>query len=202
MASGSRYSTVVMGLKLTLPLAALALLSTLFLFSNPPDPEQAIPYAEVDVEELAREQRLTQPRFAGVLEDGRELTLVADAATPSFDADRTRTEAIATENVSGRMALPDGDVLTLDAASGYIDLAGQVADLFGGVTATTELGYRLVTEEIHVLLAQTGLSTDTDVEITGPGITLTAGAMEVTGPSEGAVVSFTGGVRLLYQPEN
>ena len=202
MASGSRYSKVVMGLKLTLPLVALGLLSTLFLFSDPPDPEQAIPYAEVDVEQLARDQRLTQPRFAGVLEDGRELTIVADAATPSFDAARTRTNAIATENVSGRMALADGDTLTLNAANGYIDLEGQVADLSGGVIASTELGYQLVTEAILVQLVQTGLTSDTDVEITGPGIRLTAGAMEVSGPSGGTVVSFTGGVRLLYGPEN
>jgi lipopolysaccharide export system protein LptC len=199
MATSSRYTRLVTGLKLILPLVALGLLSTLFLFSDPPDPERAIPYAEVDVAQLAREQRLTQPRFAGVLEDGRELTLVADAATPNFDADGTTANAVTTENVSGRMALADGDMLSLNAAHGRIDMAAQLADLSGGVTAETSMGYTLVTQAIRVQLAQTGMTTDTSVEITGPGMTLTAGAMDLSGPDGSAVVSFTGGVRLLYQ---
>jgi lipopolysaccharide export system protein LptC len=77
MARHNRYSRLVGGLKVVLPIAALALLSTLFLLSDPPDPDRALPYAEVDVAQLARELRLTQPRFAGVLPDGREITLVA-----------------------------------------------------------------------------------------------------------------------------
>ncbi|AHM03427.1 hypothetical protein roselon_01028 [Roseibacterium elongatum DSM 19469] len=202
MPAASRYSKLVTGLKLTLPLAAIGLLSTMFLFSNPPDPEQAIPYADVDVAQLAREQRLSQPRFAGVLEDGRALTLVADAATPSFASDGMTTNAIVTENVAGRLELADGDILQLEAAHGTIDMAAQVADLRGGVRAQTETGYTVITDAIRMQLAQTGLLSETAVEITGPGLMLSAGAMEVTDQAGGTVVSFTNGVRLLYQAQN
>ena len=41
-----------------------------------------------------------------------------------------------------------------------------------------------------------------DGRIEGPGISITAGAMDLNTPPEGAVLSFTGGVRLLYQPED
>jgi lipopolysaccharide export system protein LptC len=70
MARHNRYSRLVGGLKVVLPIAALGLLSTLFLLSDPPDPDRALPYAEVDVAQLARELRLTQPRLAGVLPTG------------------------------------------------------------------------------------------------------------------------------------
>jgi hypothetical protein len=39
------------------------------------------------------------------------------------------------------------------------------------------------------------------VRIEGPGLTLEAGAMVLEGPDGAAVLSFTGGVRLLYEPE-
>jgi hypothetical protein len=39
------------------------------------------------------------------------------------------------------------------------------------------------------------------VRIDGPGLTLEAGAMVLEGPDGAAVLSFTGGVRLLYEPE-
>ena len=85
MAASNAYSRFVAWVKVILPLLALALLSTLFLFSRTPAPNRAIPFANVDVEELAREQSLGRPRFAGTLSDGREVIFTADRATPVAD---------------------------------------------------------------------------------------------------------------------
>ncbi|MCU4652257.1 hypothetical protein N8I71_05415 [Roseibacterium sp. SDUM158016] len=197
MAGHNPYSTLVSALKVALPLVALGLLSTLFLLSDPPDPDRALPYAEVDVAQLARELRLTQPRFAGVMPDGREITLVAETAAPDFDA----TNVIITDAVEGRIALTGQDFLFLDAGAGRIDIEARIADLSGGVEAETSQGYRLLSETVQVRLAEIGLSAPAAVRIEGPGLTLTAGAMELGGPSGEAVLSFTGGVRLLYEPE-
>jgi lipopolysaccharide export system protein LptC len=189
------YSRLVGWLKIALPLLALLILSTLFLLSDPPDPERALPYAEVDVAQLAREMRLTQPHYAGVLDDGREITLVAETAAPDFDA----TEVILTDALEGRVALAEGDHLYLDATSGRIDVAGRVAQLTGGVMAETERGYRVLSEAMRLQLAELGVVTPGEVRVEGPGIDLTAGAMELSGPSGAAVLSFTGGVRLIYE---
>jgi lipopolysaccharide export system protein LptC len=197
MAAHNRYSRLVSGLKVTLPLIALGILSTLFLLSDQPDPERAIPYAEVDVNQLARELRLTEPRFAGVLPDGREITLVAETAAPDFEA----TNVITTAAIEGRVALSEEEYLLLDAASARIDVESRVADLSGGVTAETTEGYRIASERMNLRLAEVGLTAPSDVRIEGPGLTLTAGGMELSGPSGEAVLSFTGGVRLLYDPE-
>jgi hypothetical protein len=99
--------------------------------SDPPDPDRALPYAEVDVAQLARELRLTQPRFAGVLPDGREITLVAEAAAPDFET----TDVIVTDQIEGRIAVSDDGYVLLDAGAGRIDMARRVADLSGGVAA-------------------------------------------------------------------
>ena len=57
MARADFHSRLVGWLKVVLPLAALAILSTLFLLADLIDPTAAIPYAEVDVEDLARDPR-------------------------------------------------------------------------------------------------------------------------------------------------
>ena len=88
MARGNFYSRIVEWLRIALPLIAIGILSTLFLLSEAPDPERALPYAEVDVAQLARELRLSEPRFAGVTPEGREITLRAEAAAPDFEMAR------------------------------------------------------------------------------------------------------------------
>ena len=196
MARHNRYSRLVGGLKVVLPIAALALLSTLFLFSDPPDPDRALPYAEVDVAQLARELRLTQPRFAGVMPDGREVTLVARTAAPDFE----ETNVIVTDQMEGRIALSEGGFVLLDAGEGRIDVAGRIANLSGGVEAETTQGYRVVSDTMRLSLADLGMATPEAVRIDGPGLQLEAGAMVLDGPGGAAVLSFTGGVRVLYEP--
>src|SRR6056297_3124 len=196
MARHNRYSRLVGGLKVVLPIAALALLSTLFLFSDPPDPDRALHYAEVDVAQLARELRLTQPRFAGVMPDGREVTLVARTAAPDFE----ETNVIVTDQIEGRIALSEDGFVLLDPGEGRIDVAGRIANLSGGVEAETTQGYRVVSDTMRLSLADLGMATPEAVRIDGPGLQLEAGAMVLDGPGGAAVLSFTDGVRVLYEP--
>ncbi|NKX45126.1 LPS export ABC transporter periplasmic protein LptC [Roseicyclus persicicus] len=196
MAAPNRYSTLIAWTKVALPLIALALLSTLFLFSRTPNPEDALPFAAVDVEQLAREQRLSRPRFAGTMEDGREVTLVAETAAPAT----TNPNLILLTEVETRVTLGAGDRLTLTAATGDIDLAAQRVDLAGTVDAATTAGFALRSERVTVAMDTMRLAAPGPVVLTGPGMTLEAGAMEITGPEGQAFLSFTGGVRLLYQP--
>jgi lipopolysaccharide export system protein LptC len=63
------HSRMVAWAKIVLPLFALVLLSVLFLFSGKADLTDALPYAQADIDELAREQRLGAPEFAGLTRD-------------------------------------------------------------------------------------------------------------------------------------
>ena len=71
---------VVRWLRVLLPLAALAMLSTLFLFSRGGDSESQIPYADVDAQAMARDPRLVSPEYAGVTDDGAALQAAMNAA--------------------------------------------------------------------------------------------------------------------------
>ena len=196
MASVNRYSTIVTWVKVALPLLALALLSTLFLFSRTPDPDAAIPFADVDVAQIAREQRLSQPRFAGTLDDGREVTLIADSAIPSEED----LNQIALSGIEGRVGLSGVDYLVVTAVDGVLNLVDQRASLEGDVEVVTSQGYRLSSDAMSISIGEFRIVSPGEVMATGPGFDLTAGTMELFGPNDAAVLSFTGGVRLLYEP--
>ncbi len=53
-----------------MPLAALAILSTLFLVARTIDPSDAIKFTDLDVEDRLRDPRMTAPTYAGVTSDG------------------------------------------------------------------------------------------------------------------------------------
>lgn len=195
MAAQNTYSTIVSWVKIILPLIALALLSTLFLFADRPDPEDAIIFAEVDVAALAREQRLNEPRFAGTLSDGREILFQADVAVPIPDS-RTQFSA---SGISVRIALDDQDFVVLNAAEALVDTDTQVVQVSGGIDLRRSDGMQLITEELEFSLDRLEANAPA-VRAEGRGIEIDAGAMNLTEENGPQVLSFTDGVRVIYQP--
>ena len=186
-------SRVVAWLRVLLPLAALAILSTLFLLPNAPDPDAAIPYADVDAEALARDPRMTQPRFSGVAKDGAAVTLIAETASPTegHDANAERL----------RMTWRAADGLAADLTAPYGALEGVMIRLNGGVRVTTSNGWAMT---VPVLITDT----ESGLMIGEGGMTafapfgrVDAERMEIARNADGQhVLNLSGGVRLLYQP--
>lgn len=198
MAQADRHTRVVGWLKVALPLMALAILSTLFLVARRVDPEAALPYAEVDVEDLAREPRMTAPTYAGTTEDGASVTLSADEARPAADGAPAKAAALRLD-----LATPDGGRTELVAAQAQMDDTAQQLVLSGGVTVTTSTGYRLETAEIAAKLDRTGLESRSPVMATGPAGEISADGMVLRQDNRtpgSYVLVFKGGVRLIYQP--
>lgn len=198
MARADRHTRLVSWLKVALPLAALAILSTLFLVARRIDPDAALPYAEVDVEDLAREPRMTAPTYAGTTEDGSALTLSAEDARPATEQSPARAAGLRLE-----LATPDGSRTELLAAEAQLDDASRQMLLSGGVVLTTSSGYRLETAEIAAKLDRTGLESRATVKATAPAGEITAQGMELRQDNRtpGAyVLVFKGDVRLVYQP--
>jgi lipopolysaccharide export system protein LptC len=192
------HSRVVGWLKVALPLMALAILSTLFLLSDRIDPEDALPYAEVDVEELAREPRMTAPTYAGMTSDGAALSLTAAEARPATEGASATAAGLRLE-----LATPDGGKTELLAATAVMDEVARQLVLSGGVTVTTSTGYRLETTEVAAKLDRSGLESRAPVTATGPAGDLRADRMvlsqDIQTPGAYLLV-FKGGVRLVYQP--
>jgi len=197
MAADNLHSRLVGLLKVVLPLAALAVLSTLFLVSQGIDPENAIPYAEVDVAERVREPRVTDASYAGMTEDGAALSIEAADARPGVSGTPDGGQAT---RVIGRLETPDGGVTDLVAGAGQLDSAmGQVL-LSDGVVLTSSTGYVMKMAGVIMATDRTALDSDGAVSAMGPLGTLKAGALHIGMSGTGYVVVFKGGVKLIYEP--
>lgn len=196
----NRYSRFVAWVKIILPLVALALLSSLVLFSRSIDPEGAIPFAEVDVRELAREQGISAPTYTGVTSDGAAIVLSAGSARPDLD-DPARGTA---SDLSARIDTPDGERIDVTAESGTIDTRSGVAELSGNVRVKTSSGYSLRTDAMRTALDKTDILSRGPVDGDGPPGRLEAGRMHIFEDESrpGAyVLVFQDGVKLIYQPQ-
>ncbi len=193
------HSKLVVWAKVTLPLLALALLATLFLFSRQIDPTDAIPYAEVDVEERARQPRLTQPTYAGVTADGSALSLTAAEARP----DSAATGAATALGIVGQMQTPDGATTDLMAATAELDTTAGLLTIIGDVAITTSAGYSIKSDALIANLDQTGLTSPGPVIAKSPMGDISANEMILSQDPKipGAyLLVFKGRVKMLYTP--
>lgn len=191
------HSRLVGGLKVALPLLALAILSTLFLVARTIDPEAAIPYAEVDIAERIREPRMTAPAYAGVTKDGATLTLTADEARPEAEGDGSAVK------VHAQLATPDGARTALTAGTARVMSRDSKLLLEGGVLVATSTGYELRTDTLTLGLDRSGAESVGPVEGFGPPGQIRAGAMQIRQATESPgtyVLVFNNRVTLIYQP--
>ena len=191
------HSRLVNILKVLLPLVALGILSSLFLLSGRIDPEDAIPYAEVDVEARLREPRMTDAGFAGVTADGSSLTLSAAEARPGADGGSASI-------VLGTLETPDGGKTELAAAAVQVDATAQMIELSQGVEMRSSSGYVISAPGMGVSTDRTFAESRGEVSAIGPMGQLTADHMELSaqdGVANSYLLVFNGKVRLLYQPD-
>lgn len=209
MARIDRHSRVVGWLKVVLPLAALVLLSTIFLVADRIDPGAAIRYAEVDVEDLVRDQRMTAPTYAGTTSDGTAITMTAVAARPA-----NGTRMAGATDVTVRLDMPGGGRTDIRANEAELDTAADELHLTGAVQIDTSSGYRILTETLNAALDRSGAASDSAVTATGPQVTIDADSFTLShGPAAGSddssaaedgaapyLLVFSGSVKLVYEP--
>lgn len=192
------YSKFVAFAKIALPLASIAVLATLFLFARDHEIGLSIPYADVDIETLAHEQRVERPSFATVTRDGAELELSAELVRPDLSA----KNVVNSSTIHGDLRLPQSGSVSLKADDGVIDSASQIAELSGHVEIETSTGYKITSQRIATLLDVSKIESPGTVDATGPAGDLTAGSMIISQDPETAayLLVFKGGVKLVYQP--
>ena len=191
------YSQRVGWAKIILPLSALALLSTLFLFARSTTEPNEIALQEAEA--IAREQRVSAPEFSGVTDEGAVIIISAKSARP----DRARADTVGIDEIRLRMDNPDGSAIEVTATKGEIDGRARVARFLGLARLATSNGYEMETNGLIAEL-ETGLvSSDGLLEIRAPFGQMTAGKVTFQMASEGIAqeMLFTDGVRLLYTPQ-
>lgn len=194
----NRYSRFVQFAKVASPLLALGLLSTMFLFSRNVDIDGAIPFSDIDIEQIAREQRLASPKFSGVTSDGSTISVTAKSARP----DLTDPRRMSANNVMADITTLAGMQIMVISDDAVYDGNADTLDLMGRVRINTSTGYALTTDELIADLEETGLVSPGPVSGSGPFGTLDAGQMTLTGADGSQVLVFKGGVKLIYDPKN
>lgn len=194
------YSRFIALAKILLPLAALALLSTLFLFSRDRGSGQP-PDTTVDLDAVAREQRLGAPDFAGVTGDGTAVSVRAQTARP----DPLNPGRATVTSVRARLDMPDQRHVDIAADHGVVDKGAGTLVLEGAVEIRTSEGYDLRSERMVSALDATDVVSDVPISADGPIGRLEAGAMhlkEDPGAPGQYLLDFKNGVRLIYEPKD
>lgn len=199
-ARSAGYSRLVALLKLVLPLIALVLLSMVFLLASPVDPQRAISTADIDVEERARDPRISGARFAGVTEDGAALRITTETA-------RSDPRAALRFHVTGfelHLDGPAGEQVKASAGGGTVDRGTGLFAMGDGVELRATPGYALSAESIEGALDSTRITVPGRLSGRAPAGRIEAGHLRIIHDSTGSggyMLVFGGGVRLTYHPD-
>lgn len=191
-------------MRLVLPLGALVLLSTIFLFSRSIDPDLAVQQADLDIAELTREPRIGTARIAGVTSEDTALTIDAVSIRASSDLQAREPLRLVLDQPHGTLAFTSGRDARFRAETGRLDQEMNQLVMRGDVRLETSDGYDARMQELTTALDRTDVQGHGGVSGTGPPGDISAETVTLTpapGDASGYLLAFRGNVRLLYQPE-
>jgi lipopolysaccharide export system protein LptC len=194
---GDSYSAFVVWVKTLLPILALGMLSTIFLFSGKVDVTQSLPYAKLNIAEIVREQRITKPYFSGVSYNDTEITLSAAYAS----SDTQNADILNITDLSIILTSEHAKTVRITAGLGTLDATKQKVTVSKDVYLTAMPDFWLKTNSLTVDLKQGVATADTMFQsVTALG-TINAGNMIVKTITNDQQIIFTNGVRLIYYPK-
>ncbi|MEX0338285.1 MAG: hypothetical protein AB3N11_04515 [Arenibacterium sp.] len=193
------YSRMVTLFKVLLPLAALGILATLFLFSRGVELNTAIPFAQNEISDRLRNQQITGPFFSGTMANGDEIIFEATNARPGGSG-----VPASANNVSARLRTAAGAEMNLLANLASLDTKAERARFSGDVLLTTSTGIEIRTDVLDAALDSIAGGTPGEIIGTSPFGDITAGVMQFASKNgDGPLhVLFKGGVKLVYHPKN
>lgn len=180
-------------LRLLLPLAALALVTAVFVLSARSGIDNAA-NTLVDGLVISGGLEVTNPRYLGEMSDGSPFRVSAKRAQP----DGPDPKRIALSGVEGDLTLPEGRALNATAADGLFKPKDKSLRLGGGVVARTNDGYSLAADAIQFDLEKRTGETESPVRIEGPLGEVTADKMEARVETD-LVARFTGDVKVVIR---
>ena len=191
------YSAFVAWLKTLLPIVALGLLSTIFLFSGKVDVTQSLPYAERNIAEIIREQRITQPYFTGIASNGTEIALSAAYASPQVE----NAHILEITDLSVVLRSTSDRMVQVTAGRGALDSARQTAQISTDVHIAALPDFWVTTEALDMNFNQGLISAKGGFQgVTALGA-ITAGEMHLQTTADDQQIVFLNDVRLVYSPK-
>jgi lipopolysaccharide export system protein LptC len=190
--------------KIVLPMASLAILSSLFLFSKSHAPVEGIPTFSGDLDEFVSKERITGPRFTGMTASGISLVIRADEAGPKALGGKT----FEAQAMAAIVETPNGGRVDIRAALGVIDPVSMTAKLTDGITLVTSSGYTARTQGLVFALDHLDIRSEGEILANGPLGEIHAGQMNIHGETldgedgeVGYAMIFKNGTKLIYKPQ-
>lgn len=190
-------------MKILLPLAALALLASVFLWQQNDEEGIGLTFSAADIEAMRTGLRVTNPQLSGSSLNGDLYDFQADVVTPE-DLDMTRADI---EQLSGRILFRDGRKVEIRSDRAEIEIPAQRVVLDTGIRITTSDGYEAEASRVEVDLREAVLTATGPVTASGPpgqieagGMTIVPSAPEGEPGANEPLIRFTGGVTLRYTP--
>jgi len=197
------HSRFIAWAKIILPLVALAILSSLFLFSKSYDPTETMRNLGSKLGELTRKQKIVAPKFAGMTPEGVSIQISAREGSPR-EGDVPAFDAV---DLKALVETPDGKTIHVVAAKGSVNSLKQMARLTGGITLKTSFGVTAKTRGLVFALDRLDIRSQGKITATAPRSKIEAGQMylhlDKGGKDEtppGYVLVFNNGVRMIYTP--
>lgn len=194
-----RHTRLVAWAKITLPIIALALLSTLFLLSKSVDPVSTIPFSESDLADRTASQQISKPEVFGVTPRGDLISLSAALARQSSD----NAEVMEATDITAQIKLSSGQTVDLLSETAVHDGGAGLVTLAGMVSAQTSTGYAFQSETLVLNLRELEAESRGKITGRGPGFSLEARQMKLEVPKgeKDAHILLKGGVKLVYTPQ-
>ena len=191
------YSFFITWIKTLLPIAALGMLSTIFLFSGKVDVTQSLPYAELNVEDIIREQRITKPYFTGISESGIEFALSAAYATPNA----SQPSILDVSELRVEFKTPQGNTAEITAGLGEMNAWTKSAKISQGVRLASKLNFWITTETLDIDFNDSYASTNGPFKGVFSLGSIESGNMVLKMIAGDQQILFTNRVRMLYNPK-
>ena len=190
------YSSMIVALKIVLPLSALGLLATLFLISKPMPTQSQLPFSEAKRLDLISDQKITAPYYSGVTAGGDSVSLSARQILP----DPAEEDTVLVEDLAILIKPRQAKQIRLTAGMGRYQVEKDELVIDQLVEVISDAGYRVSSPKVLVKLGKTWLRAEGPIEGSAPNGSLSAGELEIfrQEAAQGLQIVFKGGIKLLY----
>tara|TARA_B100001250_G_scaffold356033_1_gene330857 strand:+ start:112 stop:717 length:606 start_codon:yes stop_codon:yes gene_type:complete len=190
------YSNTVFYLKLTLVFLGLFALVLIFLSAKKLDPSTEIPFAK-DIDFATLDDGLTKPLFSSMTNSGDELRISADQVILTEEKDTAVMKSAIL-----RIFSDSGSNLFLSSDTALLNKGKKNLIFSKNVILKTDGKMKITAPEIFTALDQTLIKADGPVKGLFGNSNIEAGQLDIFREikSSSLVISFTKGVKMIYNP--
>ncbi len=170
----ARHSRFVSTMKIALPLGAVALFTTVLIYSGVFDSHDKLDITFREIATLNNDLRMVSPRVTGLDASGRPYVLTADTATQAPG----KPNHVALDNVQADLKLEnETDWVSLSSTSGLLDTETETLDLKQKIDIYASSGYEFHGTSATIDFRKGTVASSEPVEGHGPLGTLRADSM-------------------------